>query len=212
MDLFFAYLHENRTYDFNINHILPMNKNKAGIKVLEPSIVCLLLEMIENIIPNVLPKLIWKRNTKSSLDNYPGFGIIDIVPHLIKFNYSFKRNPNENLKKLMNIVKQRRIFFPDLTVRYPEPKKINRHVLNLHRERWVYPAGKSGIHYESVEDLYKIARDKIVQLLGKMESLLYSENKDTDQIIREIQIDAYTGEPGKGPDDLKIKNPVRIRS
>lgn len=212
MDLFFAYLHENRTYNFDINHILPMNKNKSRIRVLEPAIVHLLLETIDNIIPQALPKFFWKRNAKSSSDNYSGFGIIDIMPHLIKFNYSLKRNSSENLNRFLNIVKQWRIFFPDLTVRYPEPKKINRHVLNLHRERWVYPAGKTGIHYESVEDLYKIAREKIAQLLEKMESLLYSENKDTDRIIREVLIDAYTGETGKGPGDLKIKNPVRIRN
>ncbi|HOW84286.1 MAG TPA: hypothetical protein PK573_17110, partial [Spirochaetota bacterium] len=137
-------------------------------------------------------------------------GLIDLLPYLIAGAYGIKRTGSATVRKLMDRMRIRRRFFPDYVTRYPDPRRMNRHALNLHRERWFHPLGSPGLHYESVEDLFKIARDRTVAAWERMESILYTGQADIPAIIAEFIPDPYTGESGSGPAGLKIKKPLRM--
>jgi len=105
-------------------------------------------------------------------------------------------------------IRRRKIFFSDFIVRYPAKQKLNKHVLNLHRERWEYPAKKTGFNYESVDTLLQQSCERIVSAWEKIETCLYG--KIDPGALEEFKINAYTGKENAGYYNMKIKNPVRL--
>ncbi|RPI92442.1 MAG: hypothetical protein EHM32_09135 [Spirochaetales bacterium] len=210
MDLFFQYHYNTRVFDFAIDDSLPMRRIRGGIPVLDYRIKSLILEMLTDICPGELPRLIWNARSPRNTDGTWKSGPVDLIPYLIRRTYLAKRSRSRALRMLLDRLRVRRRFFPDYVTRYPEPRRMDRHALNLHRERWFHPLGTPGLHYESVEDLFKIARDRTVAAWVRMESALYAGATDISPIIAELSVDSYTGEAGNGPSHMKIKKPLRL--
>ncbi|MBP7602542.1 MAG: hypothetical protein KBA15_01330 [Spirochaetes bacterium] len=210
MDLFFQYHYNNQAFEYSLEDSLPVRRIRGGLRVLDTRIKNLIIEMIADSCPAELSRLI--RNSRSPRNENGEWrsGLIDLLPYLIAGAYGIKRTGSATVRKLMDRMRIRRRFFPDYVTRYPDPRRMNRHALNLHRERWFHPLGSPGLHYESVEDLFKIARDRTVAAWERMESILYTGQADIPAIIAEFIPDPYTGESGSGPAGLKIKKPLRM--
>jgi len=207
MDLFFEYFHGGEPYPFSIKDLLPLKRTHGRLITLDNSVKSLLLEMLRETYPaiNALPFL---KNACIPVKN--GFTSLDALPYIILYSHGLKRKRSTMLAKILKMAQRYKLCYPDYITEYPDPRRINRHVLNLHRERWYYPAGKSGLNYESVEDLFRLTRDRIVDAWDKMEAILFTGKKNITPLLDELGIDAYTGEPGKYSHKMKIKNPVRL--
>ena len=210
MDLFFQYHHEKGYADFDINNALPLKRLSRGPIILDPAVKTFLLETISEIYPQLSKKRLLSSLIGIGQSPYH-FRALDLLPFIIKYFYTAKRNDSRRPHSLVSFLRRKGIFSPDCLLRYPSPKRMNRHVLNLHRERWFYPAGAGGLHYESVEDLYKTARDKIVETWERIEAHVYERSGDFSPILDDLSIDAYTGERAKTPETMRISNPVRLR-
>ncbi len=89
-------------------------------------------------------------------------------------------------------------------------KRYNKNILNLHRERWENPAGKPGLHYESIHNLLALSCEKTIEAWEKIESSLYTRKMpDLSDIV---DINTFTGDKKLAFRDLKIKNPIRLSS
>lgn len=210
MDLFFQYHYNNRVFEYRLEDSLPLRRARGGFRVLDTTVKNLIIEMLRDACPAELSRLV--RNARVPRDENADSrsGLIDLLPHLIAGAYRIKRTGSATVRKLMDRMRLRHRLFPDYVTRYPEPRRMNRHALNLHRERWFHPLGSAGLHYESVEDLFKTAHDRTVAAWERMESTLYTGHADISAIIAEFMPDSYTGETGSGPAGLKIKKPLRM--
>ncbi|HPO44219.1 MAG TPA: zinc dependent phospholipase C family protein [Spirochaetota bacterium] len=211
MDLFFQYHYNNHVFEFSLDDSLPVEHTPWGFRVLDGRIKSLLLEVLADSCPAELPRLARKTPPQRQENDRWGRGLVDLLPHLIGISYRIKRTGNATIRRIMDRIRVRRRLFPDYVTRYPEPRRMNRHALNLHRERWFHPTGAAGLHYESVEDLFKIARERTVAAWERMESGLYTGKADINAIISEFMADSHTGEAGAGPSSLRIKKPLRMR-
>ncbi len=210
MDLYFQYHHEQGYADFDINNALPLKRLSRGPMILDPAIKSFLIETIAETYPDLSKKGILSFFIGINQSPYQ-FGTLDLLPRIIKYFYLEKRNEAPRLRGLMSFLRNKGLCSPDFLSRYPSPRRMNRHVLNLHRERWSYPAGAGGLHYESVEDLYKTAREKIINSWERIEAHVYEKSDDFSRILDDLSIDAYTGEKAKAPEMMRISNPVRLR-
>ncbi|MDY6932734.1 MAG: zinc dependent phospholipase C family protein [Spirochaetota bacterium] len=204
IDLYFDYLHGSDRYNFDIMDMLP-EKNKIDLAIKD-----YLLSSINSVIPQFNLKNNWIKEKK--YDNHAsGYGYLDMVPYFIQLSYRIQRSNTKYLIKLINNMKRNKLFFLDLFVRYPPPRRINRHILNLHRERWYNPTGSSGLHYESVEDLLKLSSERTAFIWEGLEAKLYYNDGCISDILDVAKLNTYTGEMGTGFDDLKIKRSIRLR-
>lgn len=210
MDLFFQYHYNNQVFDFALEESLPIRPARAGTGALDYRVKCLLLETLSEACPAELPRLIWNVRNPMNDNGIWKRGPIDLIPSVIRHTYGIKRSGSRTIRKLMDRMRIRRRFFPDYVTRYPEPRRMNRHALNLHRERWFHPLGSPGLHYESVEDLFRNARERTVAAWERMESALYTGVSDISPIVTDLSVDSHTGEVGHDPSQMKMKKPVRL--
>ena len=122
--------------------------------------------------------------------------------------YSLKKSTSRKLADTCRWLVRSRFFYSDHFVRYPAGRRYNKHILNLHRQRWENPSGKIGLHYESVQNLLQQSCDRTVQLWEKIESSLYGG--ENTSIFDDLQINAYTGDNDLTYDDMKLKEPIRL--
>ncbi|MFC1670688.1 zinc dependent phospholipase C family protein [Spirochaetota bacterium] len=207
MDNYFFYSDETNDLSFDINKFIPLTASKWG-PVINPSVKSLILESINDVYPEIYKKIIWRKSKNEDKKFQDSFGIIDLVPQLIKFSYWVKRKKSKNFVNFINKMKNINFLFSDFIIQYPPQKKINRHVLNFHKERWQYPASRTGFQYESIDNIMEHICEKNVEIWEKIESLLY-ENKKIN-VVNDIDINAYTGVKGVQYHDMKLKNPVRL--
>ncbi len=210
MDLFFQYHYNSRVFEFSTEEFLPLRRGRGGMRILDYRIKSLLLETLAEACPAELSGLLWTARNPLHTDGTWKSGPIDLIPSILRHSYRIKRSDSRALRKLMDRLRIRRRFFPDYVTRYPEPRRMNRHALNLHRERWFHPLGSPGLHYESVEDLFKTARDRTVAVWERMESMLYRGVTDVSSLVAELSVDSYTGEAGSRPLQMKIKKPLHL--
>ncbi len=201
------FLYSGEKSDFNIESMFFLNNSK-GRKKLHSAVKIFLLESIAKEYPEIYKEIVWKED-KNDKNNYlMTGGYLDILPSLIKAAFRLKRNNNRRIAGILKFLKKRIPAYSDFLIRYPDPREINDHVLNLHRERWQYPAGKPGIHYESVENLLKISCEKTVEIWEKIEASMWGKNDRS--VIESLRINLFTGEKKAQYHDMKIKNPVRL--
>ncbi len=210
MDIFFQYFHEPQPFDLVLEEMFPVKKYRRRPQMLHPAIKDLLLETLRDVFPSSGQGTVIRRELDRR-HKAAGFGMMDFLPHTIPRVFGYKRSSNYRLKAIQDKLRRKRIISPDYVTRYPDPKRLNRHVLNLHRERWFYPAGSAGLHYESVEDLFKIALGRVINVWKKLEATLYVSPVDLSSLHNELRIDAFTGEPGKNRYSMHVKNPHRLR-
>ncbi|HNW28475.1 MAG TPA: zinc dependent phospholipase C family protein [Spirochaetota bacterium] len=210
IDNFLQY-HDERSkeFPFKLDDMFPMRK-KFNIKMMDTSVKEFLLDSLKKAYPSIYQSMLLYKSKKTGPENRLPFSYLDFLPYCISFAYRLKRSNNIRLADFFRFLRRKNILYSDLIIRYPMNKRFNKNILNLHRERWDHPAGKIGLHYESVPSLLTASCEKTIESWEKIESTLYSGVKLN--LNEYLCINAFTGDPKLGYKDLKIKHPIRLTS
>ncbi len=208
LDNYFQF-HDDKLGDFtfSIDEMLPVS-NRGIIYGIDRSIKSLIMDSMKETYPEIHKKLLIYDLTKYFRATRMGASYIDWIPRFIKITYSLKRNANRRMGNIFRYLLRNGIIYSDFIVRYPINKRYNKQILNLQRQRWDHPAGKPGLHYESIQNLMLQSCEKTVELWEKIESSLYGE--ENLSIFDDLAINAYTGDAELSYHDMKIKEPVRL--
>jgi len=210
IDYYFLYADENRgDFRFSIEEMLPVKK-KIGFPALYPSLRSLLLESLELSNPEIYNALTFTAKNQNPDEKYiSGFNLVDLIPFFLKTAYSIKFSRNPKLRDFFQWMKRNSVLFSDFIIQYPNPKRINRDILNHHREKWQYPDGKIGLHYESADNLLAISCEKTIEIWEKIEPVVFGlKGADTQ---KDLSVNLYTGSGKTGYYDMKNKNPIKIQ-
>jgi hypothetical protein len=208
IDNYYLYYDEKSDdFKFSLDEMLPVARGQILDKVIKP-LKAFILDAFEEAYPEIFDQLFWIKPKTEEDKNYLGFGYLDLIPSMIKFTYWLKRHAGHRLVKLIKNIRRRNLFYSDFIIRYPEKKETNRNILNLHKERWHHPAGKSGLHYESINNLLVQSSERIVELWQEIESCIYA--KENKKVLDKLRLNAYTGDDKLRYTDLKIKSPIRL--
>ncbi len=208
IDNYFQYHEEkNKEYPFTLEEMLPLRK-KHHIQILDNSIKELMLDSLKKTYPEIYQRIIMVKSKKTGSENRTAISYIDLLPYLIKLAYRIKRSNNSRVADFFRYLRRNNFFYSDFIIRYPMHKRFNKNILNLHRERWEHPAGKVGLHYESVHNLLSISCEKTIESWEKIESSIYTREKPN--LNEFLCVNAFTGDSKLGYKDLKIKHPIRL--
>jgi len=208
IDNYFLYRDESSHLIHSLEDMLPVYKVK-GKKVVIPAIKYLLLESLKRENEPLFRK--YFNDIKSiKLDGDIGpVKYFDRIPAGISLCYKIKRTENHRWINLIDKLCENPLTYSDFFVRYPLPKRIDEDAMNIHQGRWQYPATQRGFRYESVLHLIKFAIEQIVRAWELVEPAVYGiKSPEIDEIML---LNAYTGENGVFFEDMKIKDPVRIK-
>ncbi len=197
-------------FDFNLDEMLAVEKKSLFYR-LNRSLKSFLLESIKDAYPEIYSRLLFvnlKKSRSRIMTACASITSLDLIPYLIKATYCVKRNNSRRLADLLKKLRKVDRFLSDFIIQYPQNKKYNKEVINRHRERWDYPTGKPGMHYESIFNLMASAHEKTIALWEKIESALYA--KEDPRIFSEFKINAYTGDQQLAYRDMKIKKSIRL--
>lgn len=208
IDNYFQYHEEkNKDFPFQLVQMLPVRK-KLSLQILNNSIKTFLLDSIKSTYPDIYQKIVFFEKKHDDLKNTGVISSLDILPYCIRTVYRLKRSNNPRLADFFRYLRRNNIIYSDFLIRYPMNRRYNKNILNLHRERWENPAGKIGLHYESIPNLLNLACDKTIESWEKIESSLYSKEKQN--LDDYFCYNAFTGDSKLRYKDLKIKNPIRL--
>lgn len=208
LDNYFQY-HDDKITDFSftIDEMLPISRRgkKTGIY---PAIKELILNTLKETYPDIYEKIMIFDCSKihSSMTNRLSY--LDLMPLLIRTAYAIKRSDNRRLANACRSLIRNGTLYSDFFVCYPLNRRYNKNVLNLHRQRWENPAGKIGLHYESVQNLMAQSCEKTVELWEKIESSLYG--RENHAVFDDLTLNAYTGASDLAYDNMKLKEPIRL--
>ncbi|MCX8123849.1 MAG: hypothetical protein N3F66_06755 [Spirochaetes bacterium] len=199
VDQYMAYYFNSDPFDYNLAAMIPI-KGSLQYSAIK--------DLIAGAIAHVNPSL----KINHPLFPYMPYDIFDIALKCVPLVYLIKKTRNPQLIRILRFFEKK--VYSDFLVRYPDGRRINRHILNLHRERWFIPTGEPGLHYESVDDLFKIARDKTVQIWKQLEEMFTQRTEITAQQLRSVleYANAYTGKEGFSLDKMTLQNPIRLRN
>jgi len=210
IDNYFQYHDErNREFSFSLNEMLPVRKN-CSVKMMDNSVKELILDSLKKAYPEIYQSMLIFKARKAGSEKLLPISHLDLLPYCISFAYLVKRSDNIRLADFCRYLRRNDIVYSDLIIRYPMNKRFNKNILNLHRERWEHPAGKIGLHYESVPGLLTASCDKTIEAWEKIESTLYTGEKP--DLNDYLGINAFTGDSKLAYKDLKIKHPIRLTS
>lgn len=208
IDNFYLYYEDGaKDFNFSFDEMLPFKKSHFRY-ILNPSIKDLLLGSFKRVYPEISKKIILLEGKNDAGMYSNSIGYLEMLPFLIKSTYWIKQHENRKFIKFLNDLYRRNIIYSDFIVPYPWRKRLSMDGLNDHKGRWQYPAGKAGIHYESINDLLRISCEKIVEVWEKIEMSLYSECDY--KILDMFKFNAYTGEDNSKYSDMKISSPIRF--
>jgi hypothetical protein len=208
IDNYFLYRDESGAIIRSLEEMLPVSRIK-GKKVIWPSIKYLVLESLkrEN---EPLYRKYFSDIKQEKLDGDTGpVKYFDKIPGGISLSYRIKRTENPKWINIIDKLCGSPLTYSDFFVRYPAPKRVDEDAMNIHQGRWQYPAMQKGFRYESVLHLIKTAIEQIVIAWEMIEPAVYGEKQgDLSNII---SLNAYTGEKGIFFEDMKIKDPVKLK-
>jgi hypothetical protein len=207
MDNYYLYLAEDRAV-FSLDEMLPLVA-RGRMRRLNPVIANFILECLADGNPGARESLALPL-AGSPGRGRPALSMLDLAPFCIRAVYRLKMTRSPRVLSLARDLRRRRLLYSDHLVCYPEKKSINRHVLNLHSERWQYPAERPGVLYDSVDSLARTSCEKTVALWEKIEAGLFG-GADLSA-LQELRVNAYTGVSGAGYFSMINKSPVRLRS
>ncbi len=210
MDAYFEYYFRDRRFHLALEEMFPVTGTGLQER-LYPSLKEFILGAIEESYPGGAKGLLWKRGKGEDTRLSRSFGYLDVCPRLIRAAYFLKRDLKGRFARLLRELRRKNVFYSDFLVPYPEARKINKHLMNLHRERWQHPAGMPGMRYESAEDLLRRTCDITTEVWEKTEGILFGQKKNYGAIVQKLSTNALTGHPGAAYRDLKVKDPVIIR-
>ncbi len=207
LDNYYQYYCDNRIgMDFDIAEFFPLERGPR-FSTLCASVKTLILESLREVYPDIYQRIIFYPRHGREKNVLDTFGILDVVPRVITFSYWLKRTYSRRMTDLITALKRLNLPYNDYLVRYPAPRKLNRHVLNFHQDRWQYPAGKPGFIYHSVDHLLQEACERTVDCWEMLEEGMYS---DAIPRIHDILcVNGYTGE-NRFYREMIYSNPVRL--
>jgi len=199
IDQYMAYFFNSEPFDYNLKAMLPV---KGSVQY----------KAIKDLIAGAIAHTNTSLKINIPLFPYTPLDTFDIAVKCVPFVYMIKNNRSPQFVRILRFLEKR--FYSDFLVRYPDGRRINRHILNLHRERWFIPTGEPGLHYESVDDLFRIARDKTVFIWKQLEELFSKQEHITVQQLNTVleYSNAYTGKKGFSIDKMTLQNPIRLRN
>jgi len=199
IDQYMAYFFNSEPFDYNLKAMLPV---KGSVQY----------KAIKDLISGAIAHTNTSLKINIPLFPYTPLDTFDIAVKCVPFVYMIKNNRSPQFVRILRFLEKR--FYSDFLVRYPDGRRINRHILNLHRERWFIPTGEPGLHYESVDDLFRIARDKTVFIWKQLEELFSKQEHITVQQLNTVleYSNAYTGKKGFSIDKMTLQNPIRLRN
>ena len=210
MDLFFQYHYREKRRSFEVDDMLPV-RGKGLSSRLDPPVKEFILGSLEEEFPGKIDRLVWKKGPDEDRRLSHSLGFLDVCPALIKAAYRIKMGNHPRYLKTIKALRRRNLVYSDFLVPYPHPRSINRHIINLHRERWLNPAGTSGIRYESVEDLMRQCCEITVEVWERTEGILFGQKRNYERIQKHLSVNALTGQPGMSFSEMKHKEPVILK-
>lgn len=201
--------HDEKTeqYTFNLDEMLVLEKKFLFCR-LNHAVKSLMLDSIKDSHPDIYSKIFLLNKKKPDNSFTAAVSYLDLIPYLIKMTYYLKKNNSKRLADLLKKIRKKNRFFSDFIIQYPQNKKYDKDVLNKHRERWDYPTGKPGIHYDSVYNLIANSCERTVGLWEKIESCIYG--RENLNVMNEFKLNAYTGDAKLSYRDMKVKRPIRL--
>jgi len=214
VDLYFLLFRTDaKSFKFSIQEMLPIKK-QSRLKWLYPPIKSIILESLFNDFKDAYKVISLKKPKEGNsyqklIQSNSQIGYLDAIPYLLSWIYRLKMTKNDRVRDLINKARKKNFTLSDITVLYPQIKTFDLHIVNHYRERWQYPTGSTSIHYESMENLFQISCEKIVDAWERVESSIY-ENKMA--VFSDIIVsNAYTGVNDQNFSQMKQQNPIKIR-
>lgn len=210
MDNYYLYRDERREDIITLpEKIVPLKKGKKR-KALHPSLKDFIIRSIYHFSPESAG-MIARTGKIDEVDRFDEIASwLDILPSLWSSGMRLERRLEGRIAGILREIRMRKLFFSDFIVQYPHPRMINMDALNFHRDRWNFPAGKPGYQYESVEDLCKQAVDLTISIWEEVEESIFDSS--AVKYPEFFRINCYTGVKDFSYQDMKLKNPLRIRS
>ncbi|HPS87296.1 MAG TPA: zinc dependent phospholipase C family protein [Spirochaetota bacterium] len=208
IDNYFLYRDEWGALIKPLEEMLPVSIIK-GKKVIWPSIKYLILESLKRENESLFNKYFTDTKQKR-LDGDTGrIKNFDKIPVWIMLCYKIKRTGNPKWISIIDKLCENPLTYSDCFVRYPAPKRIDEDALNIHQGRWQYPAFQRGFRYESVLHLIKFSIEQIVSAWERIEPAIYGDK--SFNLDETVILNAYTGEKDVFFEDMKIKDPVKLK-
>lgn len=208
IDNYFLYRDELGPVIHDLEEMLPLS-NFKGKRTVSPSLKYLILESLRRENEPLFIKY-FKDIKTDKIDGDTGHvKYFDRIPAGILLSYKIKRTVNPKWINIIDKLCENPLTYSDFFVRYPQPKRIDEDAMNIHQGRWQYPAHQRGFRYESVLHLVKLAIEQIVRTWELIEPAVYGI-KSPD--IKDMEhLSAYTGENGIFFEEMKIKDPVKLK-
>lgn len=207
IDNWFLYRDEMGGVINSLDKMLPVQKYGRR-KILWPSIKYLILESLRREDEAML-----RRNFRDLPAKIDGDTVnvknLDRIPATIALCYRLKRSDNRRVTDMIDRLSGTPLTFSDFFVRYPGRKRVDEDAMNIHQGRWQYPATQRGFRYESVLHLIKGSIDQIVRAWEMLEPAIYGAK--VPDISEIVNLNAYTGEKGIYFEEMKIKDPARLK-
>ncbi len=210
IDMFFLLNNDiayNKKFEFISEDMLPIDDNGKS-RSFEPSIIALLSDSIKTLNPELHKrfKFLMNKNDSNVIINE----VFKLTPFLFRLSYKMKKSRGRGFIRFLDYLRKKNLIWFNSLIYYSPVAKINTHVLNLHKERWFHPAGTSGLHYESINDLLLLSGKQTISLWQKIEDVLYLHPEKLQQIAGEFRFDAYTGLREKDFNSMHLQKPNRL--
>lgn len=211
LDGYFEHFFKDRRLHLDLEAFFPQT-GKGIFKRLSPAVKEFILGSIEEAFPDKIRRLVIKSGRGNDRRLSGSFGFLDLCPKLISMTYSVKRaKPDSRIARAIREIRRRKLLYSDFFVLYPQPRKINKHLVNLHRDRWRNPSGTPGWRYESAEDLLHQVCSLTAETWEKTEGILYGEKKNYQHIIKRLSLNPLSGESATPYEKLKVHEAVTVR-
>ncbi len=211
LDGYFEHFFKDRRFHLDIEALFPQN-GKGPFSRLSPAVKEFILGSIEEAFPATMRRLVITFGRENDRRLSGSFGFLDLCPKFISLVYAVKRaRADSRIARILREIRRRKLLYSDFFVLYPQPRKINKHLANLHRDRWRNPSGAPGWRYESAEDLLYHACAATAEIWEKVEGILYGEKKNYQQIIKHLAVNPLTGESATPYEKLKVHEAVTVR-
>ena len=208
IDNYFLYRDEAGKIINSIDEMLPLYtfKNK---KVVWPAIKYLILESLKRDNESLFKKYFKDFKDKKIDGDILYVKNFDKIPQRILDCYKIKRTDHPKWINIIDRLCNNKFIHSDFLIRYPAAKKVDEDAMNIHQSRWQYPALQRGFRYESVPQLIKSSIEHIVKI---WESFLQAAYDNKPFEINEIlSLNPYTGENSVFFEDMKTKDPVKLK-
>jgi len=210
MDNYFLYKDDNKdSLFFNSDEMIPIEKARI-FKRISPAIRCYILKAIDDSQPDMFNKLLFKKTKVKDKNNDYYLSLLsylDLFPDLFFLTQKLKKTPNEKIHKVLDKLASNTMTYSDFFVRYPHHRNINDHVLNLHMEKWQFPAGSPELKYESIKKLINTVLEKTLVTWRDFEESLFNETEI--DFSSYFNFNALTGTESSYH-DMKLSEPIKL--